>query len=73
MNNGNGDDGSRMNGDIHVRFCESAGVKLPRATHPIKQGMENFRASDNVEILYSRRLCRRWGLLRQIKGIPFAV
>ena len=27
------DDGSRMNREVHVRFCESAGVRLPRATH----------------------------------------
>src|ERR1700682_6361686 len=27
--------GSRMRRESHVRFCESAGVKLPRATHPI--------------------------------------
>jgi len=26
--------GSRMNREAHVRFYESAGVKLPRATHP---------------------------------------
>ena len=30
------DDGSRMSGDVHVRFCESLGVKFPRATHPRK-------------------------------------
>ena len=24
-----------MSGDVHVRFCESLGVKFPRATHPI--------------------------------------
>ena len=28
------DDGSRMSGDVHVRFCEGLGVKLPGATHP---------------------------------------
>jgi transposase InsO family protein len=22
-----------MSGDVHVRFCESAGVQFPRATH----------------------------------------
>jgi len=27
-------DGSRMSGDVHVRICESLGVKFPRATHP---------------------------------------
>ena len=26
------DDRSRMTGDCHVRFCESLGVRLPRAT-----------------------------------------
>ena len=25
-----------MSREAHVRFCESAGVKLPRATHPIE-------------------------------------
>src|SRR6266852_5835461 len=28
-------DGSRMSGDVQVRFCERLGVKLPRATHLI--------------------------------------
>src|SRR5713226_652041 len=28
------DDGSRMSGDVQVRFCERLGVKFPRATHP---------------------------------------
>jgi len=27
------DDGSRMSGDVQVRFCERLGVKFPRATH----------------------------------------
>ena len=27
------DDGSRMSGDVHVRFCERPGVRFPRATH----------------------------------------
>ena len=26
-------DGSRMNGDVHVRFCERPGVRFPRPTH----------------------------------------
>ncbi len=25
---------SRMRGDFHVRFCEGAGVRFPRATRP---------------------------------------
>jgi hypothetical protein len=28
------DNGSRMSGDVHVRFCERLGVKLPRPTYP---------------------------------------
>jgi hypothetical protein len=28
-------DGSRMSGDVHVRFYEGLGVKLPGATHPV--------------------------------------
>ncbi len=27
-----------MNGDVHVRFCERLGVKLPGATHQAKSG-----------------------------------
>ena len=25
-----------MSGDVHVRFCESAGVQFPRATHHLR-------------------------------------
>src|SRR5207244_1195997 len=28
--------GSRMTGDRHVRFCESPGVRVPRATHLLR-------------------------------------
>ena len=28
------DNGSRMSREVHVRFCESLGVRFPRATHP---------------------------------------
>jgi hypothetical protein len=28
------DNGSRMSGDVHVRFCERLEVKLPRPTYP---------------------------------------
>jgi transposase len=34
------DDGSRMSREAHVRFCESAGVRLPRATHPTSRGRD---------------------------------
>ena len=30
-------DGSRMSGDVHVRFCEGLGVKLPGATQPSEE------------------------------------
>ncbi len=30
-----------MSGDVHVRFCESLGVKFPRATHP-DQGFDEW-------------------------------
>jgi hypothetical protein len=31
--------GSRMNREVHVRFCEGLGVKLPWSTHPrLEQG-----------------------------------
>ena len=26
---------SRMNREVHVRFCEGVGVKFPRATRPL--------------------------------------
>ena len=32
------DDGSRMSREDHIRFCESAEVKLLRATHPRSGG-----------------------------------
>ena len=38
------DDGSRMSGDAHVRFWESAGVRFPRATHlPLYRLQQIFR------------------------------
>ena len=33
-----------MSGDVHVRFCERLGVKLPRATHL------SFSAADSVQL-----------------------
>src|SRR5262249_17980682 len=44
--------GSRMSGDVHVRFCEGVGVRLPRATH-LLIGFENRDDSE-----------RCWGALR---------
>ncbi len=38
------DDGSRMSGDVHVRFCEGLGVKFPRATHRVPRGTEKDRS-----------------------------
>jgi len=32
-----------MSGDAHVRFCESPGVRFPRATRPMLTLMERVR------------------------------
>jgi len=35
-----------MNGDVHVRFWESAGVRFPRATHrPVYRQQDLFAGS----------------------------
>ena len=39
-----------MSGDVHVRFWESAGVKLPRATHLPLYRLENIFARNGFEI-----------------------
>jgi putative transposase len=39
--------GSRMSREVHVRFCEGLGVKLPRSTHPyvkLEKGFAYFCA-----------------------------
>ena len=42
-------DGSRMSGDVHVRFCEGLGVRFPRATHQLQKMEECFSAeSQNI-------------------------
>ena len=35
-----------MSGDVHVRICESLGVKFPRATHPLDLLRECFQELD---------------------------
>jgi hypothetical protein len=35
-------DGSRMSREVRVRFCESVGVRFPRATHPKLQGPQKW-------------------------------
>ena len=44
-------DGSRMNGDVHVRFCEGLGVKFPGATHPARRGSLNHAYPLDAEFL----------------------
>jgi len=39
-----------MSGDAHVRFWESAGVKLPRATHPPLYRQEGMIARSGLEL-----------------------
>ena len=40
------DDGSRMNREVHVRFCESREVQLLPATHPVRERLS--RRTDEV-------------------------
>jgi len=42
-----------MNGDVHVRFWESAGVRFPRATHLPLYRLEGIFARDGVDIARS--------------------
>src|SRR6516165_8045506 len=43
-------DRSRMSGDVHVRFWESAGVKFPRATHLPLHRQERIFARHGLEL-----------------------
>ena len=53
------DDGSRMSGDVHVRFCERLGVRFLRATH--RNGdVRSRRAGERV----MQALRHRFGKLR---------
>jgi hypothetical protein len=54
------DDGSRMSGDVHVRFCESAGVRFPRATHLIITFEREDDARRVMDVLGKR--LERYGL-----------
>ena len=45
-----------MSGDVHVRFCEGVGVRLPRATHRLV----GFEHRDDAE--------RFWRALRERRG-----
>jgi putative transposase len=47
------DDGSRMNREAHVRFCERLGVKLPRPTYQSganTAAIEGIRADSGADI-----------------------
>ena len=39
------DNKSRMNREVHVRFCEGVGVKFPCATRPIQGSVRNLGLS----------------------------
>src|SRR5450755_1563040 len=45
-----------MSREVHVRFCESAGVRFPRATHPYIETMEGWLYRAVVLDLRSRRV-----------------
>src|SRR5215831_8401944 len=42
--------GSRMSGDVHVRFCESRGVRLPPATHLVVLCRTEEEAREALEV-----------------------
>ena len=44
---------SRVNGDIHARFWESAGVRFPRATHLSRLARERWHGSDSAAVRFS--------------------
>jgi hypothetical protein len=48
-----------MSGDVHVRFCESAGVRFPRATHLVVLCRRRSQAQEAL-----RRLGEILGRLR---------
>src|SRR5712692_10858790 len=50
-------DGSRMSGDVQVRFCERLGVKFPRATHLI-MGFQHREDAERVLKVLSKRFAR---------------
>ena len=43
-----------MSGDVHVRFCEGVGVRLPRATHLVAGFQYQTDADDFLESLDKR-------------------
>ncbi len=50
-----------MSGDVHVRFCEGVGVKLPRATHlvttaPTREVLETYARPRIEQFLHERGL-----------------
>src|SRR5579859_6711222 len=46
-----------MSGDVHVRFCESRGVRLPPATHLIA-GFEHKEDAERFQVELSERLAK---------------
>ena len=40
------DDGSRMSGDVHVRFCERLGVRFPGPTHLVVMAPTESKAKE---------------------------
>src|ERR1700676_1138289 len=53
------DDGSRMSGDVQVRFCERLGVQLPRATHQniyVRSARAGHRVMASLTLFITTRL-----------------
>ena len=66
-----------MSREAHVRFCESAGVRLPRATHlgkalVLPQIVNNVPWAENAEFpanwAYGKRCGERSGFWRPYRG-----
>ena len=63
-----------MSREVHVRFCESLGVQLPGATHPLyctRNQKGNFRVGLRTEKSRLRRaLTNAQDLMRRIRHLP---
>ena len=46
-----------MSGDVHVRFCESPGVRFPRATHLVI-GCVGRRDAERIYAVLPKRFAR---------------
>ena len=65
------DDGSRMSGDVHVRFCERLRGRFPRATHPVLAFTDRYNAE---RVLRAPKRYAKYGLAvheEKTRMLPF--